>query len=258
MDIRSICVCDHATGGFTHSRVSTEIETKTLPMLSIVQSLRGSYCVSVDESEEMHTGSMGGFIAPRQVSQQILHCPDTDGTMDAHWVFLDVEINRQYKLEDLYTFPILLPSAYQEEICHLIHRVKAEEHLIKKLPALHRIVEILLEIAAPKPHVSEEIIRLRSYVENHYMNPISPEDLSRVLHCSLSAMYRRFHEYFGESPSHYINRVRIRRAQLLLTSTDRSVGDIAAAVGIPDVFYFARLFRSMTGETASEYRQKHL
>ena len=70
-------------------------------------------------------------------------------------------------------------------------------------------------------------------------------------------MYRRFNEYFGESPSHYINRVRIRRAQFLLTSTDDPVGEIAAAVGVPDVFYFARLFRAVTGETAGGYRRKH-
>ncbi len=257
MEIRSLCVIDHNTGGFDKAYVSPETETKTLPMLSVVQSLRGSYRVSVDGSPDVDTGDMGVFVAPRQVTQRIRHIPNQGGTMDAHWIFLDVEINRLYKLEDLYAFPVLLPSVYHDEIRAHICRVKAEKLLIKKLPALHRIVEILLENATPKTHVREEVIRLRSYVENHYMYPISPEDLSRVLHCSRSAMYRRFNEYFGESPSHYINRIRIHRAQFLLTSTDRPVGEIAAAVGIPDVFYFARLFRTITGETASDYRQKH-
>ena len=69
-------------------------------------------------------------------------------------------------------------------------------------------------------------------------------------------MYRRFREYFGVSPSHYVNEVRIRRAQFLLTETDRPVSEIAAAVGIPDVFYFSRLFRTATGETAGDYRKR--
>lgn len=258
MEIRSLCVTDHITGGFDRSPVSPDdTEIKTLPVLSVVQSLRGSYRISVDGSPEADTGEMGVFIAPRQVTQVIRHIPAADGTMDAHWIFLDVEVNRLYKLEDLYAFPVLLPAAYHDEIRTLILAVKDGKDLIQKLPALHRIVEILLENATPKTHVREEVIRLRSYVENHYMHPISPEDLSRVMHCSRSAMYRRFNEYFGESPSHYINRVRIRRAQFLLTSTDRPVGEIAAAVGIPDVFYFARLFRAATGETASGYREKH-
>ena len=257
MEIRSLCVCDHNTGGFSGSSNFPELEEKTLPILSVVQSIRGSYGISVDGEEEFLTGDMGVFVAPRQALQRIRHLPSPQSGMDAHWVFMDVEVNRLYKLEDLYAFPTLLPSRYNDEIYHLIRHISTASDLLSKLPHLHRMVEILLENATPKLHIREEVIRLRSYVENHYMHPISPEDLSRVLHCSRSAMYRRFNEYFGESPSHYINRIRIRRAQFLLTSTDRPVGEIAAAVGIPDVFYFARLFRSVTGETACDYRKNH-
>ena len=256
MDIRSLCVCEHISGGFDRVGVSSEVETKSLPMLSVVQSVRGSYRVSVDGSPDAETGDMGVFIAPRQVTQILTHIPSADGTMDAHWVFLDVEINRLYKLDDIYDFPVILPAAYNEEIFSLIHAVRTEKDFLTRLPALHRLVEILLENATPKSHVPEEVTRLRSYVENHYASPITPEDLARVLHCSRSAMYRRFRDYFGVSPSHYINSVRIRRAQFLLTETDRSIGEIATAVGIPDVFYFARLFREITGETATDYRRK--
>jgi AraC-like DNA-binding protein len=190
------------------------------------------------------------------VTQRLFHIPAFDGTMDAQWVFLDVEINRLYKLDDLFDFPVILPSAYNGEICSLIHTIRTESAFLARLPALHRLVEILLENATPKTHVPDDVIRLRSYVENHYASPITPEDLARVLHCSRSAMYRRCQDYFGVSPSHYITSVRIRRAQFLLTETDRSVGEIAAAVGIPDVFYFARLFHSVTGETATAYRKQ--
>ena len=256
MNIRSLCVCEHISGGFDRVGVSSEVETKSLPMLSVVQSKHGSYRVSVDGSPDAETGDMGVFVAPRQVTQRLSHIPASDGTMDAHWVFLDVEINRLYKLDDLYDFPVILPSAYNGEIRSLIHTVRTEKDFLTRLPALHRLVEILLENATPKPHVPDDVIRLRSYVENHYMNPITPEDLSRVLNSSRSAMYRRFRDYFGVSPSHYINSVRIRRAQFLLSETDRSVGEIAAAVGIPDVFYFARVFRETTGETATDCRRR--
>lgn len=257
MDIRSLCICEHISGGFA-GNVSTEPEVKSLPMLSVVQSVKGSYRLSIDGCPETETGDMGVFVSPRQVTQRLLHVPQNDGLMEAQWVFLDVEINRLYKLDDLYDFPVILPSVYNEEIFRLIRSVHEESDFLSRLPALHRIVTILLGCATPKAHVPEEINRLRSYVENHYMNPITHEDLSRVLHCSRSAMYRRFREYFGVSPSHYVNSVRMRRAQFLLTETDRPIGEIAAAVGIPDVFYFARLFRAATGETASEYRRNRI
>jgi AraC-like DNA-binding protein len=255
MDLRSLCVCEHIWGGFAGG-VSTEPEEKSLPMLSVVQSVRGSYRLSVDGFPEVETGDMGVFVAPRQVIQRLTHVPAKDGIMEAQWVFLDVEINRLYKLDDLYDFPLILPKTYNGEIFSLIRGIRAQSDFLSRLPALHRIVSILLECAIPKSHIPEDVTRLRSYVENHYMNPITPDDLSRVFQCSRSAMYRRFKEYFGVSPSHYINSVRIRRAQFLLTETDRPVGEIAAAVGIPDVFYFSRLFRAATGETAGDYRKK--
>lgn len=256
MDIRSLCVCEHTPDGFEGAVVSSEVEVKSLPMLSVVQSLRGSYRVSIDGGPEEETGEMGVFVSPRRVTQRITHLPSSDGTMDAQWVFMDVEINRLYKLDDLYHFPVILPPVYNQEIGSLIRSIRSQEGLLARLPMLHRVVSILLACATPKNHIPEEVARLRSYVENHYMNPITPEDLSRVLHCSRSAMYRRFQDYFGVSPSHYINSVRIRRAGFLLTETDRPVGEIAAAVGIPDVFYFSRLFRDTVGETATEYRKR--
>ena len=259
MEIRSICVCNHIGGGFWGSAVHEQHEVKTLPMLSIVQSIRGSYRIGLGDSPSMEifeTGEMGVFVAPGQVTQHITHLAGEDGLMDAQWIFFNVEINRLYKLDDLYTFPTILPASYNREIFGLLTTVRTEESFLKRLPALHRLVEILLENAALKPRVPEEIARLKSYVENHYMNAITAEDLMRVLHCSRSAMYRHFRDGFGESPSHYINRVRIHHAQLLLTDTSSSIGEIAAAVGIPDVFYFARLFRSIAGVSAREYRER--
>ncbi len=256
MEIRSICVCDHMSGGFWRSGTSPFVHEKTLPILSVVQSVRGSYRVSIDEGPEAETGEMGVFVAPRQVSQHLLHLPAADGTMDAHWVFLDVEINRLYKLDDLYTFPAILPASCNAEIFDILTCVRTESDFLRRLPALHRLVDILLQYATPKPRVREETARVKSYVENHYMNPITTEDLMRVIHCSRSAMYRHFREHFGESPSHYINRVRIRRAQLLLSNTDMPIAEIAIAVGIPDVCYFSRLFREITGKSARTYRDE--
>ncbi|MBQ8341196.1 MAG: helix-turn-helix domain-containing protein, partial [Clostridia bacterium] len=115
----------------------------------------------------------------------------------------------------------------------------------------YKLMRMLDQLRTKELTLPEEIS------QSVFENLNTPEDLSRVFHCSRSAMYRRFQDYFGVSPSHYINSVRIRRAQFLLAETDRPVGEIAAAVGIPDVFYFARLVRTVPGETASNYRKKH-
>ena len=79
MDIRSLCICEHVSGGFENG-VSALPEEKSLPMLSVVQSVRGSYRVSVNGSPEALTGDMGVFVAPRQVTQRLTHIPPAEGT----------------------------------------------------------------------------------------------------------------------------------------------------------------------------------
>lgn len=256
MDIRSICICDNMVGGFSDATVSETCEVKSLPMLSVVQSVRGSYRIALGDGEPELTGDMGVFIAPRRVTQRIWHMPAVNGTMDAHWAFIDVEINRMYKLEDLYDFPLILPHRYNERICSLIKGASENSDILKRLPYLHGIVEILFEVAEPAPFKSDEMMRLRTYMENHYTEQIDSEDLARVLGCSRSAMFRRFRELFDTTPCKYINEIRIRRAQMLLTSTNAQIGEIASAVGIPDAFYFSRIFKQMTGISAIEYRKK--
>lgn len=256
MDIRSICVCGHVIGGFNKSYVSPEADIKTLPTLSVVQSIHGSYRIGIDNGELEETHENGVFVAPRGVLQTIYHIPGDDGVMSAQWAFLDVEINRMYKLDDLYTFPLILPPRYNGKVFECISKAGSEFSLIKRLPYLHGLVEILLEVAEPAKNKSEEIMRLTTYIENHYTGQITSEDLCRIMNCSRSVMYQRFAELFGDPPCRYINGIRIRHAQLLLQNTDMSISSIAAAVGIPDQFYFARVFRQMTGMTAGEYRKK--
>ena len=75
MDIRSVCICDNIVGGFRGSVVSEDCEIKSLPMLSVVQSTRGSYRIALGDGEPEVTGDMGVFIAPRRVTQRIWHMP---------------------------------------------------------------------------------------------------------------------------------------------------------------------------------------
>ncbi|MBO4263699.1 MAG: helix-turn-helix domain-containing protein [Bacteroidales bacterium] len=60
----------------------------------------------------------------------------------------------------------------------------------------------------------------------------------------------------GRSVGAWIDIVRIQRAKRLLSSTSRSIIDIAAAVGVEDQSYFSRLFKKETGMTPSAFRKK--
>ena len=223
----------------------------------ICEDVPTTYRIALDDGPALETGEMGVFVAPRARMQHLLHIPDErDGTMSAQWIFLDVEVNRRYRLDDLFLFPTVLPEKYHQDIYVLLRRIAATERLTDRLPDIHRLLCILLEVAMPMKSVPEDVIRLRNYIENHFSHPISTADLANILHYSRAGVFRAFRQSFGNTPGQYITNVRIRHAQLLLQSTDMTVAQIASAVGIPDAAYFSKLFHRLSGCTAGCWREK--
>lgn len=258
MDIRSITIGDNLAFSFENAIVHPEINiVKALDKLSVVQSVYGSYSISLDNGEKFETGEGGVFIAPSKVTQHINENPGADGTMTAQWVFMDVEVNKLDKLDELFSFPVILPSKYNQRIFELISSARGAASFSERLPFLSEIISILLEVATPIKERSELSLKVHDFMETNFGRNISAEELCGLMGCSRSAMYQKFKELTGSSPSKYINGLRIRQSQSLLIKTDMPVAEIASAVGIGDQFYFARLFRLMTGTSASEYRKIH-
>jgi transcriptional regulator GlxA family with amidase domain len=58
------------------------------------------------------------------------------------------------------------------------------------------------------------------------------------------------------SPSAYLRTVRVQASRRLLTTTSRTLAEIAAAVGFTDQSHFTKRFREVTGITPGEYRRR--
>ncbi|MGY6498243.1 MAG: helix-turn-helix domain-containing protein [Microcella sp.] len=58
----------------------------------------------------------------------------------------------------------------------------------------------------------------------------------------------------GIAPAGYVISLRLSLAQELLASTDRSVSDVAVAVGVDDVAYFTRVFTQRVGVPPTRFR----
>ena len=241
-----------------HDRNDGIRHIKALPYLSVVQALEGSYEVSIDGGECHHVEAGGAFIAPSSVIQAITHTTDADsGYMTAQWVFLDVLVNGCYRLDEVFSFPEVLPKQYEQEIEQLITQMRQADGLCLSLSLAYRILHILLQIGAPRKAEEPLIERLTAYIREHYREKISYERFAQELHISKSGLFRLFGSRFGKPPSRYINEYRISIATALLESTERSVKDIAYSVGFPDEFYFSKLFKKINGMAPSAYRARN-
>jgi AraC family transcriptional regulator len=66
---------------------------------------------------------------------------------------------------------------------------------------------------------------------------------------------REFRRRLGMSIGHYVRHQRIERAIRLLVASRDSLGGIAASTGFADQSHFARVFKTHTGVTPSDYRR---
>ncbi len=79
-------------------------------------------------------------------------------------------------------------------------------------------------------------------------------------HCNLSYSYfsRMFKKVMNKSFSEYLSDYRITKAEQLLSSTDKSVSEIAEAVGFSTPSYFIHQFKAKKNISPKQYRMKYI
>jgi AraC-like DNA-binding protein len=78
--------------------------------------------------------------------------------------------------------------------------------------------------------------------------------LARTAGLSRAALAQRFKRLAGDTPAHYIAKVRVQRAMDLLRATDESVERIAQRVGYGDPFVFSKVFKRIQGVSPRQFR----
>ena len=96
------------------------------------------------------------------------------------------------------------------------------------------------------------------YIAYNCHEHITTASLSALFHLDEHYLCRLFKSQMGMPPMQYVNSYRIEKAQALLKNTDRSITDIALAVGFDDASYFARIFKKHTGFTPREYKTQKI
>ena len=89
-----------------------------------------------------------------------------------------------------------------------------------------------------------------SYIESHYGEKISLEDLAGTIHMNRNYFCRFFKEKAGKTPFSYLNEYRVNQ----LLSTRLPITEIALNAGFENMSYFIRQFRRCKGCTPSAYR----
>lgn len=99
---------------------------------------------------------------------------------------------------------------------------------------------------------------IRTYIEENYTRDISLQDVAGALHYSDAYFSKIFKQCFGRNFTVYLAEYRVDEAKKLLTDISVNIKDVGVRLGFHDANYFSRVFKRVTGETPSEYRERAL
>lgn len=102
--------------------------------------------------------------------------------------------------------------------------------------------------------INSVIYETKKYIDLHYSEPISLDDLAAISHLNKYYLSHAFKSQTGLSPIDYLNKTRIKNAKILLESTSYSISEIARFTGFSSQSFFSQRFKKITSVSPRKYR----
>ncbi|MEV4886329.1 helix-turn-helix domain-containing protein [Chitinophaga ginsengisegetis] len=106
-------------------------------------------------------------------------------------------------------------------------------------------------------HEDEDILKAQAYIEKHYDQQISIEQIAGLANMSKRNFVRRFKLATHNTPMEYLQRVKIESAKKELEKNAINISTLMYNAGYNDQKTFRQVFKRYTGLTPQEYRRKY-
>ncbi len=161
-------------------------------------------------------------------------------------------------------------SGYDEfEYCQEALRLKVKDYLLKPVN-YDELGEVIDHIRMDQFHVevnskekilvesknedSKIIFRFIAFIQEHLVEDINLQKLSEEFHMNPSYISQLFKNETGINYHSYLTQLRVNKSKTLLTTTGKSISEIAVSVGFNDYRIFTKVFKNYTGVIPSQYR----
>lgn len=104
--------------------------------------------------------------------------------------------------------------------------------------------------------IPEKFTQVRNFIEEHYNEKISLDQLSEQFYISKYHLVREYQRLFGITMLNDLTTKRLSHAKSMLRFTDESIETIASASGFQTSSYFIKVFKRFENITPLEYRRK--
>lgn len=103
---------------------------------------------------------------------------------------------------------------------------------------------------------SRRLETMLHYIDEHYAEPLSLQDLAQSAHISQTECQRQFQTFFETTPHQYLIRYRLEKAKILIERSDLNLTEIASRTGFSHGSHFGKLFKGRFGVTPRSYRSQ--
>ena len=108
-----------------------------------------------------------------------------------------------------------------------------------------------------KNHKDDVVLKAQEYIEHHYQNKISVNDLCEDTTVSRRTFERRFKNATSNTVLEYLQRVKIEAAKKELEKGRKTVNEVMYEVGYNDAKAFRDVFRKVTSMSPLQYQKKY-
>ena len=105
-------------------------------------------------------------------------------------------------------------------------------------------------------YLSKPVSMAVEFIKRNYRQEIQLSDLSDYAQVSPNYICSLFKKEVGMNISKYVMEYRIKKAKVLLLTTNMKSYEIAVETGFANESYFSRSFKKMTGVSPSEFRRQ--
>jgi AraC-like DNA-binding protein len=132
-----------------------------------------------------------------------------------------------------------------------------EEKIETLLAMFRQLVELIMRSHLIHHKDYDLIEPIIEQIEKHPETPLNLKDAAQLSRRSPSTVTRLFKKLTGQSFKQYQIAFRLQKAaEQMIGSPNRTIAEVAAAVGFDDPLYFSRLFRKHMGTSPSAYRKE--
>ncbi|MEE0776383.1 MAG: AraC family transcriptional regulator [Bacillota bacterium] len=119
-------------------------------------------------------------------------------------------------------------------------------------------IRALLEDAEYLPSIknADVIYSAIEYIDSHYQEHISLQDIADHVHFSPPYFSKIFKKEMNITFTQYLTKVRIEESKKFLKDTSIALSDIPSMVGFEEQSYFTKVFHSVVGTSPGKYREQ--